>query len=112
MVQIKLLETSYKYHHKDPEKIEQFYQYIYDLCDYKSLELVLDHIWPLEKRLHENNELEAVKFIRKHFKGLFHLKSYKIGQSYIKSYGAMKQLQTKLIYTIALFTLSSLFVWS
>ena len=75
MVQIKLLETSYKYHHKDPEKIEQFYQYIYDLCDYKSLELVLDHIWPLEKRLHENNELEAVKFIRKHFKGLFHLQS-------------------------------------
>ena len=75
MKQLKLLDTTYIYHHEKPEKIEQFYQYVHDLCDYKSLELVLDHIWRLEKSLHGNNELEAVKFIRKHFKGLFHLKS-------------------------------------
>ena len=68
MAQLNLLITIYKAHHDCPGKIEEFYQYVHDLADYKTVELVLDHIWPIELRLHRNNTLEAVKCIQNEIK--------------------------------------------
>ena len=64
MAELNLLITEYKAHHDCPGKIEEFYQYLHDLADYKTIELVLDHIWPIELRLHGDNDLETVKCIQ------------------------------------------------
>ena len=62
--QVNLLTTMYETFREKTGMIAEFYQCVNDLSDYKTMELVLDHIWPFEISLHRGKVVNAVKFIR------------------------------------------------